>query len=108
MQSFEVGLFIDNDALSMPEDNLDLDRSFKIPKGHDRAIHGHQYSGQRIVNEGATLLTTKDAHLIQSKPFTYQDLLPYAYAKPPESQVRSVEHKRVMIKGSSKKKGHIY
>ncbi|EDN65578.1 hypothetical protein BGP_5934 [Beggiatoa sp. PS] len=88
----------------MPEDNLDLERWFKKPKGHERKIHGHQHVGMRIVNEGPTLLPTLDAHLFQKQPFTYEDLLPYAYTKPPESQTRSIEHKRIMTKGSSKKK----
>jgi hypothetical protein len=92
----------------MPQDNLDLERWFKKPKGHERKIHGRKHVGMRIVNEGPTLLPALDAHLIQSKPFTYQDLIPYAYIETPESQIRSVEHKRVMTKASSKKKDHTY
>jgi hypothetical protein len=108
MHSFEVGLFVGDDELEMPQDNLDLERWFKKPKGHERKIHGRKHVGMRIVNEGPTLLPALDAHLIQSKPFTYRDLLPYAYIEPPESQIRSVEHKRVMTKASSKKKDHTY
>ncbi|EDN68953.1 transposase [Beggiatoa sp. PS] len=108
MHSFEAGLFINDDSLSIPEDNLDLERWFKKPKGHERKIHGHKHVGMRIVNEGPTLLPALDAHLLQSNPFTYQDLLPHIYAEPPESQIKSVEHKRVMTKGSSKKKDRIY
>jgi hypothetical protein len=106
MQSFRASLFVNDDELSMPEDNLDLERWFKKPKGHERKIHGHKHVGIRIVNEGPTLLPTLDAHILQKQPFTYENLLPYAYAVPPESQIRSIEHKRIMTKGSSKKKEH--
>jgi len=68
------------------------ERWFKKPKGHERKIHGRKHVGMRIVNEGPTLLPALDAHLFRDKPFTYQDLLPYVYAKPPESQIKSVEH----------------
>jgi len=106
MHSFEAGLFVGSDDLQIPEDNLDLERWFKKPKGHERRIHGRKHVGMRVVTEGPTLLPALDAHLIQSKPFTYQDLLPYAYVKPPESQIRSLECKRIMTKASSKKKDH--
>src|SRR5262249_47440426 len=40
----------------LPQDNLDLERWFRAPKGHERRIHGHRHAGVRIVHEGATLL----------------------------------------------------
>jgi hypothetical protein len=43
MHSFEAGLFVGDDNLSIPEDNLDLERWFKKPKGHERKIHGHKH-----------------------------------------------------------------
>jgi hypothetical protein len=96
MLSFEPGLFVGSDDLELPADNLDLERWFKEPKGHERKIHGRRHSGVRIVHEGPTLLPALDAHLELTKPLTYQDLLPYALAKPPESQIRSVERHQVM------------
>jgi len=107
MDSFEAGLFVGGDDLEIPVDNLDLERWFKKPKGHERRIHGRQHAGIRIVHEGATLLPALDAHLSQIKPFTYQDLLPYVKARAPESQILSVERNRVMMKASSKKKDQI-
>lgn len=108
MHSFEAGLFVGDDNFSIPKDNLDLERWFKKPKGHERKIHGRKHVGMRIVNEGPTLLPALDAHLLRDEPFTYQDLLPYVYAKPPESQIKSVEHKRTMTKGSTKKNARVY
>jgi hypothetical protein len=103
MTSFERGLFVGNDDVEIPDDNLELERWFKKPKGHERRIHGRKHVGMRIVNEGPTLLPALDAHLVQTIPFTYQDLLPYASAKPPKSQIWSVKHKQIMTKASSKK-----
>jgi hypothetical protein len=88
MQSFEAGLFVGDDNL--PEDNLDGDKMVQKTFRHERKIHGHKHVGMRIVNEGPTLLLALDAHLLQSNPGTNQDLLPYVYVKPPESQIQSI------------------
>jgi predicted translin family RNA/ssDNA-binding protein len=104
MHSFETGLFVGSDDIEMPDDNLDLERWFREPKGHERRIHGRKHAGTRIVHEGPTLLPVLDAHLVRTRPFTYYDLLPYAYAEPPESQIISSERNRIMKKASSKKK----
>jgi hypothetical protein len=108
MESFEPGLFVGSDDFEIPPDNLDLERWFKKPKGHERRINGRQHAGIRIVHEGATLLPALDAHLLQMKPFTYQDLLPYVGVEAPKSQTESVERNRIMIKASSKKKDQTY
>jgi hypothetical protein len=108
MTSFEIGLFVGNDDVEIPDDNLELERWFKKPKGHERRIHGRKHVGMRIVNEGPTLLPALDAHLDRNTPFTYQDLLPYASAKPPKSQRWSVKHKQIMTKASSKKNDLTY
>ena len=36
----------------LPRDNLDLERWFRLPKGHERRIHGRCHAGVRIVQEG--------------------------------------------------------
>jgi hypothetical protein len=105
MESFEPGLFVGGDDLEIPPDNLDLERWFKKPKGHERRINGRQHAGIRIVHEGPTLLPALDAHLQQMRPFTYQDLLPYVEVEAPKSQTESMERNRIMVKASSKKKG---
>lgn len=108
MNSFEPGLFVGSDDFEIPADNLDLERWFKKPKGHERRIHGRKHVGTRIVQEGPTLLLALDAHLLRMKPFTYQELLPYVKVKAPKSQTDSIKRNRIMTKASSKKKDQPY
>ena len=42
MAAFVAGLFAGGDLKGLPEDNLDLERWFRLPKGHERRIHGHR------------------------------------------------------------------
>jgi hypothetical protein len=86
MERFAPGLFVKvhNDAL--PNDNLALERSFRLPKGHERRIHGHAHAGVRIVVEGPTLLPTLDAHVRHPAPFMADDLIGYRNAPTPPSQ----------------------
>ncbi len=62
MTSFELGLFAGGDNADLPRDNLDLERWFRQPKGHERRIHGRCPAGVRIVQEGPTLVLALDAH----------------------------------------------
>lgn len=103
MQHFEEGLFCGDDTLDMPEDNLDLERWIKGPKGHERRIHGRQHVGVRLVIEAPTFLPAFDAHLSRTIPFTVQELLPYATATIPESQQQAVTRHQLMRKARSKK-----
>ena len=45
MSSFQPGLFVGGEAADFPEDNVDLERWFKRPKGHERRIHGRHMQG---------------------------------------------------------------
>jgi hypothetical protein len=86
MGSFAQGLFVPVRARKggrWPSDNLDIERWFCKPKGHERRIHGHQHAGVRIVVQGPTLLLALDAHEAHLQPFTAEDLLPYRDAQPP-------------------------
>src|SRR5205085_289488 len=56
MASFKLGLFAGGDRGDWPRDNLDLERWFRLPKGHERRIHGRCHAGVRIVQEGATMM----------------------------------------------------
>jgi hypothetical protein len=103
MERFEDGLFCGGAALDLPEDNLDLERWIKGPKGHERRIHGRRHVGLRLVIEAPTLLPAFDAHLSRTTPFTAQDLLPYASAEVPESQQHAVARHQLMRKARSKK-----
>ncbi len=108
MRSFEPGLFVGGDELDLPSDNLDLERWFRQPKGHERRIHGHRHAGVRIVQEGPTLVLALDAHLAHPGPFEVADLHRYGKAQPPGHQLESIHRRKVMRKARSKKKrGHL-
>jgi hypothetical protein len=104
MRSFQPGLFLGGDEVDLPRDNLDLERWFRHPKGHERRIHGHRHAGVRIVQEGPTLVLALDAHLAHPGPFGARDLLPYREARPPRHQCEAIHRRKVMRKARSKKK----
>ena len=91
MASFAPGLFVGGEEADLPPDNLDLERWFKQPKGHERRIHGHQHAGVRIVQEGPTLLLVLDAHLAHPEPFTGADLVPYRHHPAPAGQRQALQ-----------------
>ena len=104
MSSFEPGLFVGGEAADFPTDNLDLERWFRGPKGHERRIHGHRHAGVRIVRQGPTLMLALDAHVHHEGPFTVDDLEPYRLAGVPQSQQEAVERGKIMRKARSRKK----
>ena len=104
MSSFEPGVFVGSEAADFPTDNLDLERWFKGPKGHERRIHGHRHAGVRIVRQGPTLMLALDAHVHHEEPFTVDDLTPYRRADVPQSQQEAVERGKIMRKARSRKK----
>ena len=83
MISFLAGLFVGAGKFEEIKDNLDLERWFRLPKSHERRIHGHRHAGVRIVQDGPTLLLALDAHAAHPGPFTAADLLPYRTAREP-------------------------
>jgi hypothetical protein len=103
MASFAAGLFVGGDTLPCLQDNLDLERWFRQPKGHERRIHGHRHAGVRIVQEGPTLLLALDAHMTHPEPFTAHDLEPYQDASAPACQVEAIHRRKIMRKARSKK-----
>ena len=104
MSRFEPGLFVGGEAADFPADNVDLERWFKGPKGHERRIHGHRHAGVRIVQQGPTLMLALDAHVHHDGPFTVGDLAPYGHARVPESQQQAVERGKIMRQARSRKK----
>lgn len=104
MQRFRAGLFVGGDAMAGVQDNLDLERWFRLPKSHERRIHGHRHAGVRIVREGATMMLALDAHAAHSEPFTVDDMLPYRSAREPECQRQAIHRHNVMRKARSKTK----
>lgn len=104
MATFLIGLFAGGEVEGLPADNLDLERWFRLPKGHERRIHGHRHAGVRLVLEGATLMLVLDAHRERAGPFTAEELLRYRRAQPPEDQQRAVRRRNLMRRARSKKK----
>ncbi len=94
--SFKPGLFAGGGRADLPRDNLDLERWFRLPKGHERRIHGRCHAGVRIVQEGATMLLALDAHRHHPQPFTEEELRPYRQAAAPESQKEAIRRRKVM------------
>jgi hypothetical protein len=104
MRSFRAGLFAGGDDLDHVHDNLDLERWFRLPKGHERRIHGHRHAGVRIVQEGPTQVHALDAHHTHPEPFGVDDLLPYRSARAPACQRQAIHRRKVMRKARSKTK----
>jgi hypothetical protein len=96
MASFKKGLFAGGGRADLPRDNLDLERWFRLPKGHERRIHGRGHAGVRIVHEGATMLLALDAHRHHPGPFTEEELRPYRDAIAPDSQKEAIHRRKVM------------
>ena len=102
MHSFRAGLFVGGDAMDAVRDNLELERWFRLPKGHERRIHGHRHAGVRIVQEGPTMLLALDAHVTHPEPFDAADLVAYRSAREPECQRQALSRRKVMRKARSK------
>jgi hypothetical protein len=104
MGSFRPGLFAGGERSDWPRDNLDLERWFRLPKGHERRIHGRCHAGVRIVQEGATMMLALDAHRHHPQPFTEEELRPYPDAEIPASQKEVIHRRKVMRAARSTKK----
>jgi hypothetical protein len=104
MSSFEPGLFVGGEGADLPADNLDLERWFKRPKGHERRIHGRRHAGIRLVQQGPTLMWALDAHVHHPGPFTVDDLEPSRHSRVPASQQEAVERGKIMRQARSRKK----
>ena len=104
MTSFLAGLFVGEGAWDALQDNLDLERWFRLPKSHERRIHGHRHAGIRIVLEGPTLVHALDAHAAHPEPFAAADLLPYRTAREPPCQTQALGRRKTMRKARSSQK----
>ena len=104
MISFLAGLFVGAGKFEEIKDNLDLERWFRLPKSHERRIHGRRHAGIRIVQDGPTLVLALDAHVAHPGPFTADDLLPYRTAREPSCQREALNRRKIMKKARSKKK----
>jgi len=104
MGSFRAGLFAGGGAADRVPDNLELERWFRLMKGHERRIHGRRHAGVRIVQEGPTLAPALDARAAHPEPFRAEDLLPYRLARVPDCQRQAIHRRKVMRKARSKKR----
>ena len=104
MVSFVTGLFAGGNDLDLPVDNLALERAFRLPKGHERHIHGHAHAGVRIVHRGPTLVLALDAHERHPEPFTAGELAPWLHARAPASQQECLRRRAIMRRARSGKK----
>ncbi len=103
MVAFSAGLFAGPEVDQEIRDNLDLERWFRLPKGHERRIHGRKHAGVRLVQEGATLMPALDAHKDREEPFEAEELLGYKDAKPPKQEQEAMHRRKVMRRARSKK-----
>lgn len=101
-ERFAPGLFAGGDD-TLPSDNLDLERWFRLPKRHERRIHGHAHAGVRIVYEGPTLLPTLDAHRRHPEPFTADEQAPSRHAAVPACQRDAESRRKIMRRARSRK-----
>ena len=104
MAAFLVGLFAGPEVDQEIVDNLDLERWFRLPKGHERRIHGRKHAGVRLVQEGATLMPVLDAHKGRESPYQAKELLGYKAAKPPKEEQEAMARRKVMRRARSKKR----
>lgn len=103
MTAWKPGLFAGGERFKRVQDNLDLERWFRLPKAHERKIHGRQHAGVRIVQEGPSLILTLDAHHSHKRPFTEEELRPYIGAKPTLDELQAVERRKIMRRAASRK-----
>jgi len=103
MVAFSAGLFCGPEVDEGIRDNLDLERWFRLPKGHERRLHGRKHAGVRLVQEGATLMPTLDAHKDREEPFKPEELLDYKDAKPPSKEQEAMHRREVMRRARSRK-----
>jgi hypothetical protein len=103
MAGFMVGLFAGPEVDEEIRDNLELERWFRLPKGHQRRIHGRKHAGVRLVQEGATLMPTLDAHKDREGPLKPEELLDYKDAKLPQQEQEAIQRRNIMRRARSKK-----
>jgi hypothetical protein len=103
MVAWSAGLFAGPEVDQDIRDNLDLERWFRLPKGHERRIHGRKHAGVRLVQQGATLMPTLDAHKDREGPFQAEDLLGFKDARPPKQEQEAMHRRQIMRRARSKK-----
>ncbi len=84
MERFEPGLFVGGEDVQSLQDNMDLERFFRLPKSP------------------STLLAI-DAHHEHRRPFREEELCPYLGARPSQEETEAVERRKTMRRARSRK-----
>jgi hypothetical protein len=104
MASFVVGLCAGAEVAEGVQGNLGLERWFRLPKGHERRIHGRKHAGVRLVQEGATLRPVRDAHQGRGEPYRAEELMDDREAKAPPHEEEARRRRQVMRRARSRKR----
>ena len=102
MAAFRVGLFAGAEVAEEIHDNLELERWFRLPQGHERRIHGRKHAGVRLGQEGATLMPVLDAPKGREAPYQAEELLGYRKAEPPKEEQEARQRRKVMRRARSR------
>ena len=105
MISFLAGLFVGAGKFEEIKDNLDLERWFRLPKSHERRIHGRRHAGIRIVQDGPTLVLALDAHVADPGAIYRRRFAAVSHS--PRTTLPTIEalnRRKIMKKARSKKK----
>ena len=70
MISFLAGLFVGAGKFEQITDNLELERWFRLPKSHERRIHGHRHAGIALFSRDLRwcMLWTHTSHITGYSP----------------------------------------
>jgi hypothetical protein len=101
--SFAAGLFVGPEDVQEVQDNLELERWFRLPKGHQRRIHGRCHAGVRLVQQGATLMPVLEAPKGREEPSRAEELLPDRGAQPPPQEQEAQRRRQFMRRARSSK-----
>jgi hypothetical protein len=101
--AYEVAVAAGQEHGPLVEDNYDLERFFRLPKGHARKIHGHAHAGIRLVQRGATLVHVLEIHATQPGLLSAEELWPFRHATEPAAQCVAVRRGTIMRRARSPK-----
>ena len=107
MSRVEPGGWVGGEGADCPEDQVDLARWCKRPKGHERRMHGRRHAGVRLVPQGPTLLLALDAPVHHHGPLTVAALEPSRHSRVPASQQEAIERGQIMRTARSRKTRHV-
>jgi hypothetical protein len=102
MVALVAGRFAGPEAAQEIKDPLALERWVRLPKGHERRIHGRRHAGVRLGQQGATVLAPLGAPNDREPPDTAAALLAHKGAKAPNEDQEAIPRRKVMRRARSK------